>query len=187
MIDNSHNIDPAQRLAKIVAEETSDGRRIVQFFLKVADGRLDSEGFKANHRIDAAKELVKIGLTEFEDYIKANIPTPKRRAPKTGRPSKDAELSPQVEAARAELASYARELTQDGRSVIRLYTEVMDGFRGPEGFLPHHRMGAARELLIWGFGPVSVSAPAGRQTDAPPTAGCRLRTRATSSERIHIP
>ena len=71
------DITPQQRLAQIVAEETDDGRRIVRFFVKVAEGELDSEDFKPNHRMDAAKEL----------------------------------------------ARYARELTQDGRTVIRMYNE----------------------------------------------------------------
>ena len=161
MTDTDHSLTPRERLARIVAEETSDGRRIVQFFIKVAEGRLDNEGFKANHRMDAAKELVKIGLSEFEDYIQANASPPRRRVSKTKLTSTDAgELSPEIEEAREELARYARELTQDGRTVIRLYSEVMDGFRETENFKPHHRMAAARELLNRGFGPVSEPQPA---------------------------
>ncbi len=160
MTDHNYNLSPQQRLAKIVAEETGDGRRIVQFFMKVADGRLDHEGFKANHRMDSARELVKIGLTEFEDYIHSNASPPRRRAPKAARPSsKDTEVSPEIEEAREELARYAREITQDGKTVVRLYSEIMDGFRDPEGFKPHHRIAAARELLLRGFGPVSASWP----------------------------
>ena len=70
MTSDNDNLSPQERLARIVAEETGDGRRVVQFFMQVAEGRLDSDGFKPHHRMDAAKELVKIGLTEFEDYIK---------------------------------------------------------------------------------------------------------------------
>ena len=143
-----------QRLANIVAEETGDGRRVVQFFMQVTEGRLDSEGFMPNHRMDAAKELVKIGLTEFEDYIHANASPPKRRAPRSKCPSTD--ISPEIEEAREELARYARELTQDGRTVVSLYAEIMDGLRDHEGFKPHHRIAAGRELLLRGFGPVSA-------------------------------
>ena len=146
------DLTPQQRLANIVAEVTDDGRRVVQFFMQVAEGRLDSEGFQPNHRMDAAKELVKIGLTEFEDYIAANPPSPKRR--KSRRKVQD--ISPEVEQAREELAQYARELTDDGRTVIRLYSEIMDGFRNDENFKPHHRIAAGRELLLRGFGPVSA-------------------------------
>ena len=56
-----------------------------------------------------------------------------------------------MEQARQELAQYARELTDDGRSVIRLYAEVMDGLKNDEGFKPHHRIAAGRELLKRGF------------------------------------
>ncbi len=157
MTADNDNLSPQERLAKIVAEETGDGRRVVQFFMQVTEGRLDSEGFQPNHRMDAAKELVKIGLTEFEDYIHANASPPKRRAPRSKRPSTD--ISPEIEEAREELARYARELTQDGRTVVSLYAEIMDGLRDHEGFKPHHRIAAGRELLLRGFGPVSAPWP----------------------------
>ena len=160
------DLTPQQRLANIVAEVTDDGRRVVQFFLQVAEGRLDSEGFQPNHRMDAAKELVKIGLTEFEDYIAANPSPPRRRKSR----SKAQDISPEVEQAREELARYARELTDDGRTVIRLYSEIMDGFRNDENFKPHHRIAAGRELLLRGFGPVSAwTQPEPAQADAPIT------------------
>ena len=143
------NLTPRERLAKIVAEETGDGRRIVKFLVQVAEGELDSEGFQPCHRMDSAKELVKIGLTEFEDYIQANSTPRKPRARRTNSP--DADLSPEIAQAREELAEYARELTQDGRTVIKMYAEVMEGDRNDEGFKPHHRIAAARELIKRGF------------------------------------
>ena len=141
------HLTPQQRLAKIVAEETDDGRTVVRFFVQVADGELDHEGFKPNHRMDAAKELVKVGLTEFEDYIRANHAVALRRAPRARRETPD----PEMEQARQELAQYARELTDGGRTVIRLYADVMNGLLDDEGFKPHHRIAAARELLKRGF------------------------------------
>ena len=154
------NLTPQERLAKIVAEETDGGRRVVQFFMRVAEGELDHEGSKPNHRMDSAKELVKVGLTEFEDYISARPSSPRRRSARSRPAPDDAQLSPEIEEAREELAKYARELTQDGRSVVTLYSEVMDGLRNDEGFQPHHRIAAGKELLIRGFGPVSAwSAP----------------------------
>jgi hypothetical protein len=130
------NLSPQERLAQIVLEETDGGRKIVRLFRQVVEGELNHEGFQPNHRMDSAKELVKIGLTEFEDYIAANPSPPKRR--KSRRKAQD--ISPEVELAREELAQYARELTQDGKTVIRLYSEIMDGFRNDEGFKPHHRI-----------------------------------------------
>ena len=166
-------LTPQQRLANIVAEETDGGRRVVRFFVQVAEGELDHQDFKPNHRMDAAKELVKVGLTEFDDYIRANDATIARRAPRSRRPAPD----PETEQARQELAQYARELTDDGRTVIRLYADVMDGLREDEGFKPHHRIAAGRELLKRGFDyecahatSTVVSAKAGIQQDAVPAA-----------------
>ena len=143
------DLTPRERLAKIVAEETGDGRRIVKFLVQVADGELHDEGFQPCHRMDSAKELVKIGLTEFEDYIHANSTPRKPRARRTSSPGAD--ISPEIAQAREELAEYARELTQDGRTVIKMYSEVMEGERNDEGFKPHHRIAAARELIKRGF------------------------------------
>ena len=148
-------ITPQEQLARIVREETDGGRSIVRFFRQVVEGELQHEGFQANHRMDSAKELVKIGLTEFQDYIDANAAPTKRR--KSRRPSPDLnEISPEILQAREELAQYARELTQDGRTVIEMYSEVMEGLRNDENFKPHHRIAAGRELLLRGFGPVSA-------------------------------
>jgi hypothetical protein len=58
------DLTPRERLARIVAEETGDGRRIVKFLVQVAEGDLDSEGFQPCHRMDSAKELIKRGFDE---------------------------------------------------------------------------------------------------------------------------
>ena len=172
---------PREQLAKIVAEETGDGRRIVRFFVQVAEGQLDNEDFKACHRMDAAKELVKIGLTEFEDYIQTNAASRKpRAASRTRRP--DADISPEIAEAREQLAAYARELTQDGRTVIRMYAEIMDGLKNDEGFKPHHRIAAARELIKRGFDETHTYVtpdPRPESTDEsaePTTENCELNT-----------
>ena len=175
------NLTPRERLAKIVAEETGDGRRIVRFFVQVAEGQRDNEDFKACHRMDAAKELVKIGLTEFSDYIQTNAaPRKPRSARKTG--PNDADISPEIAQAREQLAAYARELTQDGRTVIRMYAEVMEGARNDEGFKPHHRIAAARELIKRGFDetytqPMPDVRPESTDESAEPTTeNCELNT-----------
>ncbi len=155
MTTDTDILTPQEQLARIVREETDGGRSIVRFFRQVVEGELQHEGFQPNHRMDSAKELVKIGLTEFQDYIDANATPTKRR--KTGRPSTDLnEISPEILQAREELAQYARELTQDGRTVIEMYSEVMEGLRNDEDFKPHHRIAAGKELLLRGFGPVSA-------------------------------
>ena len=186
-------LTPQQRLADIVAEETDGGRSVIRFFVQVAEGELDHQGFKPNHRMDAGKELVKVGLTEFDDYVRANRAATARRAPRSRRPAPD----PEMEQARHELAQYARELTDGGRSVIRLYSEVMDGLREDEGFKPHHRIAAGRELLKRGFdyecdhaASAIVPANAGTQQAAPGPAATEVRpepkTNDSEEERQNI-
>ena len=124
----------------------------MRFFVSVTQG--EQEEFMPHHRMDAAKELVKIGLEEFEDYIQANAPAPVKRARKAKRSTaSDTEASPELQAARSELAQYARELTDGGRKTVRFYYEVMDGLKADEGFKPHHRIAAAQKLITIGFGP----------------------------------
>ena len=156
MTSSPDNLTPRERLAKIVAEETDGGRQLVRFFRQVAEGEL--EEFQPHHRMDAAKELVKIGLEEFHDYIEANAPAPRRRARKAASPA-DADASPELQAARAELAQYAREITDGGRKIVRFYSDVMDGLRTGEDFKPHHRIAAAQKLIAIGFGPDAESQP----------------------------
>ena len=182
------DLTPQQRLAKIVAEETDGGRTVVRFFMQVAEGELDHQGFKPNHRMDAAKELVKVGLTEFDDYIRAGHVTAARRAPRARCLAPD----PEMEQARQELAQYARELTDGGRAVIRLYSEVMDGLKNDEGFKPHHRIAAGRELLRRGFDydcahatPTVVPAKAGTQK-APGHVTPEVRPETDSTENTQL-
>ena len=163
------DLTPRQRLAKIVAEETDGGRRVVRFFTQVADGELDHEGFQPNHRMDAAKELVKMGLTQFADYIEANASPPKPRKPRREAADPD-DISPEVRQAREELARYARELTDGGRNIVRFYSDVMDGVRHDEGFKPHHRIGAAQKLVKIGFPETEPAPVAQSQPVAEPSA-----------------
>ncbi len=156
MTPNADNLTPRERLARIVAEETDGGRRVVRFFVQVAEGEM--EEFQAHHRMDAAKELVKIGLEEFQDYIEANRPARKPRARKAT-PQSEAEVSPELQAARAELAQYAREITDGGRKTVRFYSDIMDGLKSDDGFKPHHRIAAAQKLITIGFGPDAEPQP----------------------------
>ena len=181
------DLTPRERLAKIVAEETGDGRRIVKFLVQVAEGELNSEGFQPCHRMDSARELVKIGLTEFEDYIQANSTPRKPRARRTSSP--DPDISPEIAEAREQLAEYARELTQDGRTVIKMYAEVMEGVRNDEGFKPHHRIAAARELIKRGFDetytqPAPEVRPESDTTVMPAKAGTHTSEPATDNSQL---
>ena len=102
--------------------------------------------------MDAAKELVKIGIEEFADYTK---PPARRKRASLPRPNSDPddEISPELQAARSQLSLYVREMTGDGRTLVMFYVTVMEGFmENPGGFKPNHRMAAAKELIKMGFG-----------------------------------
>ncbi len=130
----------APSLRDIVRHETDDGRLIVRFFVSTMQGQLQDA--KPSHRIAAARQLVKLGFTEAQDFIDENAPVPKRRRPTEQSSSADRKLA-------SDLAKIVRQETDDGRVAIRFLVDVMRG--GLPGFKPHHRLAAARELLRRGF------------------------------------
>ncbi len=54
-----------------------------------------------------------------------------------------------------QLALIVREETDDGRDNVRFLKHVAYGELDFDGFKPRHRIAAAKELLLRGFGPVS--------------------------------
>ena len=132
--------DEAPSLRDIVRHETDDGRLIVRFFVSTMQGQLQDA--KPSHRIAAARQLVKLGFTEAQDFIDENAPVPKRRRPTEQSSSADRKLA-------SDLAKIVRQETDDGRVAIRFLVDVMQG--SLPGFKPHHRLAAARELLRRGF------------------------------------
>ena len=97
---------------------------------------------KPSHRIAAARQLVKLGFTEAQDFIDENASAPKRRRRAQHSPPADRKLA-------SGLAKIVRQETDDGRVAVRFLVDVMQG--GLPGFKPHHRLAAARELLRRGF------------------------------------
>ena len=68
MCDSSEQRQP-RSLADIVREKTNDGDTIVQFYLDVANGKLDDEGFEACHRVEAAMQVQAIAPELVADAI----------------------------------------------------------------------------------------------------------------------
>ena len=130
----------APSLRDIVRHETDDGRLIVRFFVSTMQGQLQDA--KPSHRIAAARQLVKLGFTEAQDFIDESAPAPKRRRRAQHSPPADRKLA-------SGLAKIVRQETDDGRVAVRFLVDVMRG--GLPGFKPHHRLAAARELLRRGF------------------------------------
>ncbi len=139
--DHSEGQDPTpiQKIQKIVREETGDGRLIVRFLVSAMQGGL--EGSKPCHRLNAARQLLDLGFTEAQAFIDGSPrPSPRRRAS----PSPPAKRN-----VRSALCKIVREETDDGRDAVRFLVDVMQG--SLEGFKPHHRLAAAKELLHRGF------------------------------------
>ena len=130
---------PIQEIQEIVRQETDNGRVIVRFLVGAMEGRL--EGSKPSHRLHAARQLVNLGFTGAQVFIdrsaqhrRGSAPAPRRKTPV---------------AIYGKLAQIVREETEDGRVAVRFLVDVMLGTL--QGFKPHHRLAAARELLRRGF------------------------------------
>ncbi len=126
-------------IQEIVRQETGDGRLIVRFLVSAMQGQLENS--KPCHRLNAARQLLDLGFTEAQAFIENNTQHPNRRRTS---PSPPPELS-----VRSVLRKIVREETDDGRDAVRFLVDVMQG--SLEGFKPHHRLAAARELLHRGF------------------------------------
>ena len=146
---------PIQEIQEIVRQETDGGRRIVRFLVGAMEGEIQDA--KPSHRLNAARQLVNLGFTEAQDFIDRSAQHRRRNAP--------APTGKTPVAISGKLAQIVREETEDGRVAIRFLVDVMEG--ALEGFKPHHRLAAARELLRRGFD----DAPGGGQ--ARPTVARR--------------
>ena len=153
-------------LADIVREKTDDGRRIIDFFLDVMEDRV--EGAELCHRIDAAKQLVKYGSKDAARFIARyrGVPcghsTRGRRVPAD--PCSGAEDTPVVATLDASspltqdfltvlsavdedlMVRLIRAQTVDGGTIIDFLDDVMQDRN--EGFKCHHRIAAAKELIV---------------------------------------
>ena len=150
-------------LADIVREKTDDGRRIIDFFLDVMEARVD--GAELCHRIDAAKQLVKYGSKDAAKFIaryrdvpcghatrgRPNPADPCSNADATGPenapPPFTEDLLTVLSAVDEDLmARLVRAQTADGGTVIEFLDDVMQDRN--EGFKCHHRIAAAKELIV---------------------------------------
>ena len=145
-------------LAEIVRQETDGGRRIVQFYLGVADGTLD--GFRDHHRMAAANRIGKIAPKLVAQYLqkyynnqcrdsyRGTSLLPVRRSPITKNPPERSQQAPRgPNAFQRRLAQLVRDETGDGRTIFNFLNGVMHGTY--TGFKPHHRLEAAKELASY--------------------------------------
>ena len=163
-------------LADIVRQETDNGRTIVRFYLDVASGKLDDDGFEVCHRLEAAEQVHAIAPGLVSEYIaqltgvecshairrRRTRPTT-RRSRDDGNPSPDADCASSARARHDALeylasALAAPSLAADPRvaGIVHESTDhgktvvsfLLHVMHGVvRGFRPRQRVQAACELL----------------------------------------
>ena len=148
-----HNDDASEErypsLADIARDETDGGRLVVRFLVDAMRGQL--EDAKPCHQLDAARQLLKLGMDDARIYVARNGLVSNNRNSHSQRagsphpndlylpaPPSDAPLN-------EELADFIRLQTEGGKAAVRFLVDVMHG--NLDGFKPHHRLSAAKELL----------------------------------------
>ena len=153
-------------IADIVREKTGDGALIIDFFTDVMTGRI--EGAELCHRIDAAKQLVKYGSKDAAEFIAKYKGVPCGHSTR-GRPNQ-ADPCPAEERSLVDvtlnapptltrdfltvlsgideflMARLIRAQTADGDTIIEFLDDVMQD--RTDGFKTHHRIAAAKELIV---------------------------------------
>ena len=173
-------------IADIVREKTGDGALIIDFFTDVMTGRI--EGAELCHRIDAAKQLVKYGSKDAAEFIAKYKGVPCGHSI-NGRPdpadpctAEERSLVAVTLNAPATLtrdfltvlsgideflmARLIRAQTVDGGTIIDFLDDVMQD--RTDGFKTHHRIAAAKELIVHivrDEHPSHTPSPSTRETD----------------------
>ena len=177
-------------LADIVREKTDDGRRIIDFFLDVMEDRID--GAELCHRMDAAKQLEKhkskAAAKFLAKYRGVSCGHSINGRPNPADPCSAEERSLVAVTLNAPatltqdfltvlsavdgplLARLVRAQTADGSTVIDFLDDVMQD--RIDGFRPHHRIAAAKELIVHivrdeAHEPVPGDAPASARAEPP--------------------
>ena len=173
-------------IADIVREKTGDGALIIDFFTDVMTGRI--EGAELCHRIDVAKELVKYGSKDAAEFLAKYKGVPCGHSTR-GRPNQadpcTAEERTLVEVTLNApptltkdfltvlsgideflMARLIRAQTADGVTIIEFLDDVMQD--RTDGFKTHHRIAAAKELIVHivrDEQPSHTPSPSTRETD----------------------
>ena len=151
----------APTLADIVRQETDNGRTIVRFYLDVASGKLDDDGFEVCHRLEAAEQVHAIAPGLVSEYIaqltgvecshairrRRTSPTI-RRSREDGNPSPDADCASSARARHEALEYLASALASpslaDDPRVAGIVHESTDHGKTVVSFLLHVMHGVVR-------------------------------------------
>ena len=153
-------------IADIVREKTGDGRLIIDFFTDVMTGRID--GAELCHRIDAAKQLVKYGSKDAAEFLAkykgVSCGHSINGRPDPADPCSAGERSLVAVTLNAPptltrdfltvlsgideflMTRLIRAQTADGGTIIEFLDDVMQD--RTDGFKTHHRIAAAKELIV---------------------------------------
>ena len=166
----THTTETTERkpptIADIVREKTGDGALIIDFFTDVMTGRI--EGAELCHRIDAAKQLVKYGSKDAAEFLAKYKGVPCGHSingrPNPADPCSTGERSLVAVTLNAPptltrdfltvlsgideflMARLIRAQTADGVTIIEFLDDVMQD--RTDGFKTHHRIAAAKELIV---------------------------------------
>ena len=153
------------KLQQNIISFTKDGERIARFLTETMQG--ETPGVKVNHRLEAAKQLIKYGFTDTE--CDNNPPLPQNGSETCVqsplypgervrvRRKEIAEPISYLDILNYEIAHLIRHETADGHTIINFLVDIMIGRDRPFTpkkfrIKPADRMAAARELLRRGFG-----------------------------------
>ncbi len=159
------------KLQQNIIDRTKEGDKIAAFLVSTMQG--ETPGVKVNHRMDAAKHLIKYGFPDDArhqkqlDLNQSKVESTDKEtpSPSTGEgwdggedsPSSMSEAVTHLDIINYQIAHLIRHETSGGHTVVNFLMDIMTGRDRPFTpkkfrIKPADRMAAARELLRRGFG-----------------------------------
>ena len=155
------------KLQQNIIDRTKEGDTIAAFLVDTMQGQ--TAGVKINHRLEAAKHLIKHGFPDTDcetptihsEAVEGRTKTP---SPSTGEgwdggdnPTHPANPVTQLDILNYQIAHLIRHETAEGHTLVEFLIHIMSGRDRPFTprkfrIKPADRMAAARELLRRGFG-----------------------------------
>ena len=147
------------KLQQNIIDRIREGDTIAAFLVSTMQG--ETPGVKVNHRMDAAKQLIKYGFTDINCDNIPPLPQGEGRGEgdeksPSSAPSVSAPVS-YLDILNYEIAHLIRHGTAEGHTIVNFLVDIMTGRDRPFTpkkfrIKPADRMAAARELLRRGFG-----------------------------------
>ena len=153
------------KLQQNIIDRTNEGDTIAAFLVCTMQG--ETPGVKVNHRMDAAKQLIKYGFTDAQCDNIPPIPQEESESPTQSplspgerarvRANEIAAPVTHLDIINYQIAHLIRHETADGHTLVNFLVDIMTGRDRPFTpkkfrIKPADRMAAARELLRRGFG-----------------------------------